>query len=85
MRAGFRLSDAASLDSLKSVETPILFVHGENDTYIEKRMTEDMHRLKPGKKELYLAPNADHAEAYMKNPDDYDRIVGAFLSDIGLA
>jgi uncharacterized protein len=85
MRAGFRLRDAQSRDSLKNVETPILFVHGQNDTYIEKRMTEDMYKLKPGKKELYLAPGADHAEAYMKNPDDYDRVVGVFLRDIGLA
>ncbi|MDF2926662.1 MAG: alpha/beta hydrolase family [Paenibacillaceae bacterium] len=85
LRARFRLHDAASLLSLQSVETPILFVHGENDTYIEKQMTEAMYSIKSGRKQLYLAPNADHAEAYMKNPDEYDRVVGDFLQEIGIA
>lgn len=83
LRAGFPLQEARSLESLRDVETPILFVHGEEDMYIEKKMTEDMYQVKGGTKELYLAPGADHAEAYMKNPDEYDRIVGAFLEQIG--
>lgn len=84
LRTGARLDMAESLRSLPLAGTPVLFIHGQEDSYIEKRMTEEMFRLKQGPKRLYLAPGADHAEAYMKNPDEYDRIVGAFLEEAGV-
>lgn len=84
LRTGARLDMAESLRSLPLAGTPVLFIHGQEDSYIEKRMTEEMFRLKQGPKRLYLAPRADHAEAYMKNPDEYDRIVGEFLEEAGV-
>jgi fermentation-respiration switch protein FrsA (DUF1100 family) len=84
LRTGARLDMAESLRSLPLAGTPVLFIHGQEDSYIEKRMTEEMFRLKQGTKRLYLAPGADHAEAYMKNPDEYDRIVGEFLEEAGV-
>ncbi len=84
LRTGARLDMAESLRSLPLAGTPVLFIHGQEDSYIEKRMTEEMFRLKQGPKRLYLAPGADHAEAYMKNPDEYDRIVGEFLEEAGV-
>lgn len=84
LRTGARLDMAESLRSLPLPGTPVLFIHGQEDSYIEKRMTEEMFRLKQGMKRLYLAPGADHAESYMKNPDEYDRIVGEFLKEAGV-
>lgn len=84
LRTGARLDMAESLGRLPLADTPVLFIHGQEDRYIEKRMTEEMFRLKQGPKQLYLAPGADHAETYMKNPDEYDRIVGAFLEEAGV-
>ncbi|MNW07902.1 Alpha/beta hydrolase family protein [compost metagenome] len=84
LRTGARLDMAESLRHLPLAGTPVLFIHGQEDSYIEKRMTEEMFRLKQGTKRLYLAPGADHAEAYMKNPDEYDRIVGEFLEEAGI-
>lgn len=84
LRTGARLDMAESLRHLPLQSTPVLFIHGQEDRYIEKRMTEELFRLKQGPKRLYLAPEADHAEAYMKNPDEYDRIVGEFLQEAGI-
>lgn len=85
LRAGFRLRDVSPLEAMKRTETPVLFIHGEDDSYVPTEMSKTMHRVKPGPKGLYLVPGAGHAEAYMKNPDEYDRIIGVFLRDIGLA
>lgn len=84
LRTGAVLGEAESLRRLPGADTPVLFIHGQEDSYIEKRMTEDMYRQKQGMKRLYLAPGADHAEAYMKNPGEYDRIVGEFLEEAGV-
>lgn len=85
LRAGFRMKDVSPLKAMESVETPVLFIHGEDDKYVPTEMSKAMHAVKPGTKQMYLVPHAEHAEAYMKNPDEYDRIIGVFLRDIGLA
>jgi uncharacterized protein len=83
LRAGFRFKDVSSIEAIRHVETPILFIHGEADDYVPTQMSLNMHRVKPGKKALYLVLEAAHAEAYLKNPDGYDRTVGEFLEEIG--
>lgn len=84
LRGRFRFRDVSPMEAMKRTETPVLFIHGEEDDYVPTDMSKAMFAAKPGFKRLYLAPGANHAEAYMKNPGEYDRIVGAFLSDIGL-
>lgn len=85
LRAGFRLRDVSSIKAMERTETPVLFIHGEEDDYVPTDMSRRMHEVKPGAKQLYLVPGARHAEAFLTNPGEYDRIVGQFLQEIGLA
>ncbi|WP_438448516.1 alpha/beta hydrolase [Gorillibacterium sp. sgz5001074] len=84
LRARFKLGDVSSIDAMRTTDTPVLFIHGDQDDYVPTDMSKAMYEVKPGFKRLYLAPGANHAEAYLKNPGEYDRIVGAFLREIGL-
>lgn len=83
--AGWSFQQASPLQYLPQIETPIFFVHGKEDSYIPAQMSVEMYEAKrKGYRKLYLAPNAGHAEALLKNPAEYDHEVGVFLKEIGL-
>ncbi len=81
LRSGVLFHKVSPIRDLAKSTAPMLFVHGDCDRYIPKEMTIALFEAKKGLKKLYLAPNADHAESLMKNPEAYDKILGEFLQD----
>lgn len=79
VRAGWFFDDAAPLDQIAEVETPVLCIHGEDDAYIPPETTIALHDAKRGVKRIYLAPGADHAQSYQVNPKAYEAVVQDFL------
>jgi fermentation-respiration switch protein FrsA (DUF1100 family) len=59
---------------------PILFIHGAEDTFIP---LENVHKLYKAsgnpENELWIAPGADHVQAYNSNPSEYIEKVAAFF------
>lgn len=81
--AGWKFEQASPIHTIAQVETPIFLSHGKNDTYILPQMSIDLYNAKTrGKRALYLAPNAGHAEALWKNQAEYDEKLGEFLQDL---
>lgn len=71
---------------MDKIVAPALLIHGAADAYIPPKMAEELYWAKTqGVRQLYLAPSADHALSIVVDAAAYDRVVGAFLSQIGLA
>ncbi|QGU96896.1 alpha/beta fold hydrolase [Clostridium bovifaecis] len=84
IRAGWSFKDVSPIKDLDKVDTPVLFMHGAEDDYVPTYMSWEMYNVKMGMKDIYIAPNAGHVEAYWSNKEDYDKKVGAFLKEIGI-
>lgn len=79
LRGRFNIKDVSPIKVVANTDKPILFIHGENDKYVPTYMVNELYEVKRDKKELYIAPNAAHAEAYWKNNNEYEKVVYNFL------
>ncbi len=76
--------DIAPIKIIENVNIPILFIHGDSDTFIPYSHTQHMYDLKKGPKQLYLAKGADHAQSYFVNKDEYRKVVYKFLDSMDI-
>jgi uncharacterized protein len=79
-RWGFRAADIAPDREIARLrDTAVLLIHGENDTIVTVQDAHALYTAAPGPKELWLAPNADHALAYLALREAYaERVTGFF-------
>lgn len=82
LRAGFHLRQVSPIHELAGVTIPILFAHGDQDTYIPPQMSVTMYRQDPFHRRLYLAPGAGHAQAYWMDPAAYEAYLDTFLKEL---
>lgn len=75
IRSGYWFGEADTVGQIKKNTVPMLFIHGENDKFVPTEMVYDVYEANPSPKELYIAPNADHAESYEQNKEDYKKKV----------
>jgi fermentation-respiration switch protein FrsA (DUF1100 family) len=82
LRHGWSFPEISPIKGLDKTKTPILFIHGKEDSFIPLQMTLDMFKRKIGIKKLYLVPRAGHAEAYNTDPKGYEKNVIEFIKEI---
>ena len=82
IRFGYSYEDMKPIDSLKDNRIPILFIHGGSDSFVLPENSEKMNEATPGYAELHLIPNVDHAMSVISEPEQYRKIVSAFLEKI---
>ncbi|WP_106768983.1 alpha/beta hydrolase [Paenibacillus faecalis] len=80
-KAGFSFEQVSPIRSVRESDLPVMFIHGDNDTYVPTRMSQEMYEVKPGPKKLVLIEGAIHANAYHINPHQYRKEVRAFLHE----
>lgn len=70
---GFRMKDADTTNAMRTNQRPVLFFHGEKDTYVEPKNTRYNYALCRAPKELVIIPEARHLCSPYVNPELYRR------------
>jgi pimeloyl-ACP methyl ester carboxylesterase len=58
---------------------PMLFIHGERDSYLPVEQSRRLYALAPQPKCLWIAPGARHNQAVVLHPDFYSRLTTSFF------
>lgn len=86
MFRGYGLADPSPKTAVLQSPVPILFIHGEADTYVPTWMSRDMadrrRALQIGPTELVLVPEASHAKSVMVNRELWFSAVFDFLNRV---
>lgn len=84
IRYRYSLRKMRPADALDDNKIPILFIHGEDDTFILPENSKRMAERTIGYKELRLIPKATHATSILTEPALYEEYVKSFLKNTGI-
>lgn len=83
-KTGMQFRDVSPIKDVEKSKIPILFIHGEEDRYIPLEMTKNMYQVKKGRKKLYIAKAARHAQSIIVDEEEYFNCVSDFLKHAGV-
>ena len=81
LRAGYSFQEASAVEQLKHTSLPVLFIHGEEDTFVPYSMLDVVYQAcaSPEKERLSI-PGAEHGGSAGTDPELYWSTVEAFLA-----
>ncbi len=82
LKYGWTFGEADMVGAVSRCQKPMLFIHGDRDTYVPTAMVHTLYAAKPQTKQLYLVPGAGHAAAYFTNKKAYRQQVEDFLKPL---
>lgn len=79
LRAKFSLKEANCLDAVKTMNIPLLLIHGGSDDYVPTSMGQAIYDAATGEKELLIVPGAGHGLSFLTDEEAYKEKLNAFL------
>lgn len=79
LRAGYSLKEASALEQVRKARVPILFIHGDEDTFVPYRMAGELYAAAPVEKELFTVTGAGHGNAVWTDSEGYTETVTRFV------
>lgn len=80
LRFGWSFGEASALEQVKRCHYPMLFIHGNTDTFVPSEMVYPLYEAKPGMKELWIAESAEHALSYKEHKAEYIAKIKDFVT-----
>lgn len=79
LRYGWSFGECSPLEQVKKSTLPMLFIHGDADTFVPFPMLDKLYQAKQhGYKEKYIAPGSEHARSFTNHPEQYTQRVKNF-------
>lgn len=77
---GFDFKEYSTLDAMKVNKLPVLFVHGEADTFVPPKFSYENYDACIAPKQLVTVPGAYHGMSYLTDMDKCRRAIEEFLN-----
>jgi dipeptidyl aminopeptidase/acylaminoacyl peptidase len=75
LRYGADLWRASPINAVRNATTPILLIHGTNDSNIPIRHSEELHAANMSMTTLWAVQGAEHVASFSTNPERYTKMV----------
>lgn len=75
----FDLDEISTMDLVKNIKIPALFIHGSSDSLIPYSMSQDMHDNCKGDKKIIVVPGAEHGMSYFVDNKTYEENLTEFF------
>lgn len=78
IKAGYGLKEASALNQVEKTDLPVLYMAGEEDTFVPRNMTKELyHHTKNA--ELHLFSGANHGESIVLHREKYLQLLTDFV------
>ena len=78
-RDGWSFGEASALEQVRKCHYPMLFIHGNTDTFVPTHMVYPLYEAKPAPKSLWIAEGAEHALSYREHKAEYIAKIREFV------
>lgn len=79
IKAGFWFSEASAVKQVRKTKLPILFIHGDRDTFVPFKMVNCLYEAAAGPKELAIVSGAGHGQAMAVEGRRYWQRISDFI------
>ena len=81
-RAGYALDECNAKIEVAKASIPILFIHGDSDTFVPCSMVHELYAACKTEKKLVIIEGAGHVESCYRDAEEYEGAVKAFIFPI---
>ena len=79
IKAGYFFSESDPLGNMDKAKNPILFIHGEEDTFVPFEYGKQLYDACPTPKDYLWVPDTVHAFSYYNAKDEYEAKIKSFV------
>lgn len=81
-KAGYGLDECNAAREVQKAKVPILFIHGDADTFVPCSMCETLYENCASQKTKLIIKGAAHAESYYKDMEAYEQALDIFTGGV---
>jgi len=81
-KANYSLTEASAINQVKKATVPILYIHGEGDTFVPTYMAEQLYDMTKSEKEIIMFPEANHGESVVMHRQLFFETVTNFVRKV---